>query len=102
MALFFILSLFVYPRFLHIFNFPLVTSARMTFQNEFAHLATFVLEAVNYYNQYKITPKVREKKKMKYECTHTIKCNIKINLNFNTEIKTSTRERKSDKINTST
>lgn len=51
MALFFILSLFFYPRFVHYMHFPFVTTSR-GFNSELTNLTYFVTEAIDYYNNY--------------------------------------------------
>ncbi|KAL7294794.1 hypothetical protein TKK_0011726 [Trichogramma kaykai] len=54
MALFFIVSLFVYPRFIHFFNFPLVATRGLTRQSHAAQsslVARLVWEALDSYNR---------------------------------------------------
>ncbi|XP_058804466.1 uncharacterized protein LOC131671774 [Phymastichus coffea] len=51
MAIFFIFSMFIYPRFLHMMHFPFVATSRTNFRNELSHLTAFVTEAIDAYNQ---------------------------------------------------
>ncbi|XP_011501536.1 PREDICTED: uncharacterized protein LOC105365140 [Ceratosolen solmsi marchali] len=51
MALFFLLSLFFYPRFMHFMHFPFFNTSRTIFQNELTNLTAFVTEAIDYYNK---------------------------------------------------
>jgi hypothetical protein len=51
MALFFLLSLFFYPRFMHFMHFPFFATSRNIFQNELTNLTAFVTEAIDYYNK---------------------------------------------------
>ncbi|OXU25356.1 hypothetical protein TSAR_005635 [Trichomalopsis sarcophagae] len=51
MALFFMLSLFFYPRFVHYMHFPFVTTSR-GFNNELTNLTHFVTEAIDHYNSH--------------------------------------------------
>ncbi|KAJ8667802.1 hypothetical protein QAD02_009465 [Eretmocerus hayati] len=48
----FMLSLFLYPRFMQYLHLPLVTAtSRAAIQNELTHLVAFVTEAIDYYNK---------------------------------------------------